>query len=126
MVNEKPLAPTLARDGDREEPIDPELAETITDKMKKMSVYELYQIANSEDNTLIDKFIKQKLLASNSPSQSSMRQDDDASPSQSPSQLSRSSPSTSGARNHPAVAAISPMRENQFKMREYEAENIID
>jgi len=28
-----------------------------------MSVYELYQIANSEDNTLIDQFIKQKLLA---------------------------------------------------------------
>ena len=54
-----------------------------------------------------------------------MRPDDDASPSSSPSQPSRSSPST-GARNHPAVAAISPMRENQFKMREYEAENIID
>jgi hypothetical protein len=49
-----PLQPTQACEGESEDPIDPELAETITDKMKKMSVYELYQIANSEDNTLID------------------------------------------------------------------------
>ena len=52
------MQPTQALEGENEDPIDPELAETITDKMKKMSVYELYQIANSEDNTLIDQFIK--------------------------------------------------------------------
>ena len=100
--------------------------------MKKMSVYELYQIANSEDNTLIDQFIKQKLLATpkNLP----------ITPDESPLVMPSSSPQPRVSpirqayeKSNPAVAPIlsqSPVGLKQEYKREIKVqrdiENIID